>query len=384
MVSILRILVIGAGLVGSVIVRDLLMFYRDLDEVIVGDIDFARASGLANVDRERAGPIELDVCDGEALRRVLRGVDCVVNAVYYGLAPYVIDAAIEAGTPYVDLGSSLYKYDGAFREAGVTAVIDAGGAPGLINMLAKCLVESMDEVEYIHLYDVNREVRGPYRDNPIRWKYSVETILDEATMDAVVFRDGRFIKVPPFTGVEERVFPEPIGRAKVFMIFHPEVITLAETYLDKGVKEVWYKIDAFNLPWDEGMKWRLLADIGFASKEPIDIGGVSVIPRDILLRLLGRLDFSFEGWEGYEMLQAVVSGIRGGGPLVESATAIAEVGWDSGSLLTAVPASIVAYWLARGVVNEPGAYPVERILDARMFFHELSRRDVRLLLGVRE
>lgn len=168
----MRILVIGAGLVGSVIVRDLLKYYNDIDEVLIGDIDYMRASRLAGVDRERFSPIKLDVCDRVSLERVLRGIDCVVNATYYGLAHYVIDVSIETKTPYVDLGSSLYRYDDKFRSAGVTAVIDVGGAPGLINMLAKYLVESMDNIDYIHLYDVIKEVRGPYRVNPIRWKYS--------------------------------------------------------------------------------------------------------------------------------------------------------------------------------------------------------------------
>ncbi len=377
------ILVIGAGLVGSAIVGDLVKFYPDIDRVVVADIDFDKVVGLAESLGDRVEGIKLDVRDVELLKRVLADVDCVVNATYYGLAKYVLEASLETGTPYVDLGSSLYSYHDRFLEAGVTAVIDVGGAPGLINMLAKVLADEMDSIDYIHLYDVSREVRPPDRVNPIRWKYSIETILDEATMDAVVFRDGRFVKVPPFSGMEERVFPEPVGRARVFLIFHPEVLTLAETYLDKGVREVWYKIDAFNLPWDEGMKWRLLAELGLASREPVSVDGVEVVPRDVLLALLGRLELDFRGWRGYEMLRAEVSGYVGGEYRVLDATAVAEVGWDTGSLLMSVPPSIVAYWLARVLIDKPGAYPVERILDADEFFRELGRRPgIKLDIGV--
>ncbi len=375
----LRILVIGAGLVGSVIVKDLARFYRDVDKIIVGDIDLDKALALEKYDNRIEG-IRLDVRDIDAVKRILDKVDCVVNATYYGLAKYVLDAALETKTPYLDLGSSQYGYDEKFKEVGVPAMIDVGGAPGLINMLAKYLVEDLDVVDYIHLYDVNKEVNPPYRENPIRWKYSVETVLDEATMDAVVYREGEFVKVPPFSGMEERFFPEPIGVSKVFMIFHPEVITLAETYRDKGVKEVWYKIDAFNLPWEEGMRWKLIADLGLAGKEPIEVNGVKVSPRSVLLDLLKRLDLSFDGWSGYEMLQAVVAGVKNGEYNVKSATAIAKVSWDTGSLLTAVPASIVAYWLAKGVINEAGAHPVERVLDAGMFFNELSKRRIQIIV----
>jgi len=164
------------------------------------------------------------------------------------------------------------------------------------------------------------------------------------------------------------------------MIFHPEVITLAETYRDNGVKEVWYKIDAFNLPWEEGMKWKLIADLDLAEKEPIEVSGVKVSPRSVLLDLLKRLDLSFDGWSGYEMLQAVVAGVKNGKYNVRSATAIARVSWDTGSLLTAVPASIVAYWLAKGIISEAGAHPVERVLDTEMFFEELSKREVQIVV----
>ncbi len=373
----MRLLVIGAGLVGSVIVRDLVRFYSDIDEVIVGDIDVNRVDTLAK-SFDKVSGVYLDVMDGAALREYLRGVDCVVNATYYGLARYVLDAALDTGTPYLDLGSSLYNYDKAFKERSLTALIDVGGAPGLINMLAKYLVERFDEVNYIHLYDVNREIRGPFKKVPIRWKYSVETMLDESIMDAVVYRGGRFIKVPPFSEVEERCFPEPIGCAKVFLIFHPEVMTLAETYADKGIDEVWYKIDAFNLPWDEGMKWKLIADLGLASNDAVNLDGYEVVPRKVLLKLLRSLNLSFDGWAGYEMLQAVVSGVLRGTKLIGVATAVAEVDSDTGSLLTAVPASIASYLLAKGVINVPGAHPIERIMDTRLFFDEVLRRGIKL------
>jgi len=376
---IMRIVVLGAGRVGKRIVEDLVEYYKDIDEVVVGDISLERAEAAAKADPERVKPVKADVTDRESLHNVLKGADAVINATFYGLAMNVINVALELRIPYTDLGSSLYRTSPRFIEAGVPAVIDTGGAPGLINMLSKYLVERMSSVEYIHLYDVTIETKGPNITAPIRWKYSIETMLDEAIMDVIIYRDGEFIKTRPFTGIEERVFPEPIGKARVFHIFHPEVETLAKTFADKGIKEVWYKIDAFSLPWEEGMKWRLLADLGLAETREIDVDGVKVSPRKVLLTLLKNIPDAWEGWEGYEMLQSVAKGVVDGEPVVGEATAIAHITWRSGSTLTACPASITGYWLAKGILDKPGAYPVEQVMDTDMFFKEMARRDVQLL-----
>ncbi len=375
----MKIVVLGAGRVGKRIVEDLVTRYSDIDEVVVGDISMERAEAAAKADPERATPVKTDVTDRTSLLNILEGADAVINATFYGLAMNVIKAALELKIPYTDLGSSLYHTTKLFEEAGVPAVIDTGGAPGLINMLSKYLVEQMTSVEYIHLYDVTIETRGPDISAPIRWKYSVETMLDEAIMDAVIYRDGRFIQVRPFTGMEERVFPDPIGRAKLFYIYHPEVETLARTFSNKGLKEVWYKIDSFSLPWEEGMRWRLLAELGFADTKEITVDGIKVSPRKVLLALLKKIPDAWSGWEGYEMLQSVVKGVVDGETVLGEATAIAHVTWKTGSTLTACPAAITGYWLAKGIINKPGAYPVEMVMDTKMFFQEMSRRDVDLL-----
>lgn len=369
-------MVIGAGKVGSKIVSDLLDYYEDI-ELIVCDIDRSKLNSIKMLGGDRVYTKKLDVRDVDSVVSVLKGVDAVVNATYYGYAINIIEASIKTRTPYTDLGSSLYKTDRMFREAGVPAVMDTGGAPGLINMLTKFAVERLDMVEYIHLYDVSTEVLSDV-DVPLRYKYNVETILDEAIMDSVIYRDGEFIKVPPFSGLEERLFPPPIGRVKVFHIYHPEVETLANNFRDRGLREVWYKIDAFSLPWEEGMKWRLLAELGFASVNEVDVGGVKVIPRELLLRMLRKLGGGDGYWRGYEMLLSEVSGTVYGRCVRFDVYAYAEIDSITGSVLTASPAAITGYMLAKGMIDEPGAYPVESVIDTKFFFKELSRRPIAL------
>ena len=374
----MKIVVLGAGNVGRHIVEDLLCYYPDVDEVVVGDISLKAAEEAVKRDLSRAKALKIDVTKKDQVRSILKGADSLINATFYRYAIDIINVALEKHVPYIDLGSSLYNMHKMFEEAGVPGVIDAGGAPGVINMLSKYLVEKMDTAEYIHLYDVAVEEEASCKSFPLRWKYSVETMLDEVVMDAVVYRGGKFVKVPPFSGLEERVFPDPIGKNKVFHIYHPEVKTLAWAYGDKGLNEVWYKIDSFNLPWEDGMKWKFLADIGLARNELVEVEGVRISPRKLFLKLLRSLPEVEEVWEGYEMLQSVVKGLYNGQEVVAEATAISHVTSETGSILTSSPAAIVGYWLAKGILDKPGAYPVEQVLDTELFFKELLRRDVKL------
>jgi lysine 6-dehydrogenase len=371
----LRIVVLGAGRVGTAIAEDLVKYYQDIDEIIVGDVVLEKAKSLERFNPERVKGVRVDASKENEILEVIRDADAFINATFYGLAETAIKATLEAKVPYLDLGSGLYRYNDEFVKEGVPAILDIGGAPGLINILTKHAVNMMDEVEYIHLYDANEETRGPKINSPLRYKYSPETVLDEATMPAIVFRDGEFIRVPPVTGFEKKMFPLPIGEKTVFYIYHNEVETLARTFKDKGLKEVWYKIDAFNLPWEDGMKWKLLADIGFSRKEPIEVDSVKIRPLKVLMKLLHELPDAWEGWEGYELLQSEVKGVINGNPAIISISAIAEINWKTGSTLTAAPPAIVGYWLAKKVYSNAGALPPEQAVDSEKFLVELARRD---------
>ncbi len=167
----MKIVVLGAGRVGYAIVEDLIKYYSDIDEIIVGDIIFDKAVEASKLDPDRVTPVKVDASKLDEVINVIRGCDSFINATYYRLARISIEASLKTGVPYLDLGSGLYMYHDSFLSAGVPAVLDIGGAPGLINILAKYGADSLNEVEYIHLYDVNEEVKGPNINAPIRYKY---------------------------------------------------------------------------------------------------------------------------------------------------------------------------------------------------------------------
>jgi hypothetical protein len=139
-------------------------------------------------------------------------------------------AALHLRAHYLDLSSHLtrnpfkaeqFSLAKRFEEKKRVAVINAGAAPGLTNLLVRRAAESMDEVESVHirLYE-SSESRDPIS------QWSPEVTFDEAISNPRVYRNGRFRMERRFAEPEKFQFPPPIGATTVVLAAQDEVSTL--------------------------------------------------------------------------------------------------------------------------------------------------------------
>src|SRR5258706_3250062 len=127
-----RIAVLGCGLVGAAIARDL---SREADfEVLVAD---ASAEALGRLKTEAGVRIrEADLSSPSEIAAVAGQADTVVGALPGRLGLPMLEAVISAGKPIADISFSPedpLALDALAREKGVTAVVDCGVSPGLSN-----------------------------------------------------------------------------------------------------------------------------------------------------------------------------------------------------------------------------------------------------------
>jgi len=108
-----------------------------------------------------------------------------------------------------------------FEEKNRTALINAGGAPGLTNLLAKRASEMLDEVESVQI----RLYESTESQDPIS-QWSPEVTFDEAISNPRVYRDGKFRMEKRFAELEKFRFPDPIGHANVVLAAQDEVATI--------------------------------------------------------------------------------------------------------------------------------------------------------------
>jgi saccharopine dehydrogenase-like NADP-dependent oxidoreductase len=200
-------------------------------------VDFLQDWGVDVVRRDArlAGKEHVDVRDPVSLQLALDGAAVCVNSVDYRMNLEVMRACLDAGAHYVDLGGLFHvtrlqlELDQDFREAGLTAILGLGSAPGKSNLLARAAVERLgEEPRSMEIWAASRDPEAA--DHPFPAPYSVRTLLDELQMKPMVVRDGEIEEVEPLSGEAERDFPEPIGRAKGIYTLHSELATLPAAY----------------------------------------------------------------------------------------------------------------------------------------------------------
>src|SRR5882724_1209020 len=222
----MRIFVLGAGATGSLLAQ---LLERQGHTVWCGDRDPGRARRFLG----KRSTIPIATVNARNLRgivRAARGCQLIVNASASVFNLIVMRAALHLRAHYLDLSSHLTRHPfkaeqfalaKRFEEKRRAAVINAGAAPGLTNLLVKRAAESMDEVDSvrIRLYE-STESRDPVS------QWSPEGSFDEAISSPRVYRNGKFRMEKRFAELEKFQFSAPIGSAAVVLAAQDEVATL--------------------------------------------------------------------------------------------------------------------------------------------------------------
>jgi len=286
---------------------------------------------VARRDFRLEGDEHVDAREAASLARALEGAEVVVNAADYRLNLDVMRGALVAGAHYVDLGGLFHvtrrqlELDEEFREAGLTAVLGLGSAPGKTNLLAAAAARRLgQEPVSMEIWAATRDPAAA--DHPFPAPYSVQTLRDELQMRPVVLRSGELEEVEPLSGEAERDFPEPVGRAKGIYTLHSELATLPSSL--PSLRE-----GSFRLCLSPGLLEKLLALEEGEHPEPYTQSPQSVAVHEVELQ-----------GDGARVVGRTVT--RGG-----SAKSTSE------------PAARVAFEIAKGRLSAPGVRPPELAVD---------------------
>jgi len=364
-----RILVLGGGLVGRVIARDLAR-EKDLHVTVA---DAAQAT-RARLEAEGLPALALDLGDDAAVRQAVAAADVVVGAAPGHMGFRLLRLVIEAGKPYADIAfmpEDFLELDGLARERGVTAVVDCGVAPGLSNLLCGRAAHEFASVEQMLILVGGLPKRRAW---PFEYRvvFSAVDVIEEYTRPARWVEHGRLVTKPALTDVELVDLPR-VGTVEAFNT--DGLRSLATTLHAPFMKEK-------TLRWPgHAEKMRMLRETGFLSLEPIEAGGVRVRPYDVTTRLL------FDAWRlpageaDLTVMRVEATGTVGGSRQTWTWDLYDEAdlasGFHSMARTTGFPCAIVARLLARGELKRPGVHPPERLAGDDGFFG-------RMMDGLRE
>lgn len=373
-----KILVLGGGLVGRVIARDLA---READlHVTVAD---SSQTTRTRLESEELSATALDLTDEAAVRRAVADADVVVGAAPGHMGFRLLRLVIDAGRPYADIAfmpEDFLELDGLARERGVTAVVDCGVAPGLSNLLCGRAEHEFDSVERMLVLVGGLPKRRVW---PFEYRvvFSAVDVIEEYTRPARWVEHGELVTRPALTDVELVSLPR-VGTVEAFNT--DGLRSLAKTLHAPFMKEK-------TLRWPgHAEKMRMLRETGFFGLDPVEAGGVKVRPYDVTTSLLFDAWRLPEGEADLTVMRVEATGTVGGArrtwiwDLYDEADPAA--GFHSMARVTGFPCAIVARMLARGELVRPGVQPPERLAGDDRFFdtmmQELRTRGVEIARSV--
>ncbi len=298
----MKIIVLGAGLVGAPMAIDLA---RDSEfTVSVADVS---TQALSKLGKQHAAiePLQRDLSNPEEVRAMVESFDMVVNAVPGFMGFQTLKSIIEAGKNVVDIAffpEDPFELDELAQEKGVTAIVDCGVAPGMSNVLIGHVDSLLDKAEQILIY-----VGGlpEIREWPYEYKapFSPIDVIEEYIRPARYVEDGELVIRPALSEPELIDFPG-VGTLEVFNT--DGLRSLARTIDAPDMKEKTMRYPGHI------EKMRMLRETGFFSPNEIDINGVKIRPIDITSKLL------FPKWEyahgeaDLTVMRVTVEGTRSG------------------------------------------------------------------------
>jgi len=351
----MKILVLGAGRVGSAIAVDLAAD-RSLD-VRVADRDPARLQQLENAYGLLGERIDLSL--PSTVTRAAGEADAVVSAVPGFLGYRTLEAVLAAGRPAVDIAffpEDPLTLDVAAKRAGVPAIVDCGVAPGMSNILVAHASSRLDETSSVSIYVGGLpETRvGPFE---YRAVFSPIDVIEEYTRPARVVANGGVAVRDALSDLEILHFPG-IGDLEAFTT--DGLRTLTRTIHAPHMIEKTLRYPG------HADKIKLLRDIGLFSRKPVDLDdGTSLRPIDLTTALLFPLWQLQPGERDMTVMRIQVEGLAAAQPVRYTYDLLDRFDDASGTTsmarTTGYAATMALRLLAEGRFDKPGVHPPETL-----------------------
>lgn len=362
----MHIVVLGTGMIGTTVVNEMARF-EGIDRVTAVDVRQESIDKCIEIasNPKVTGKVA-SLATEEDIAKVLKDADVAVACLPHSLSIAAIKAAIQSKCHLVDLVGSMYKEKMELhtkaQEAGVIIVPGCGVAPGIVNFLAAQGIEMLDEAETA-VMTCGGIPRHPVAPLWYQIVFRLESVLGLYTKPAIAIEEGKLVELSPLTGLETLTFPDPVGVCEsVITDAHSTAFTL------KGkVKNLYEKTVRYPGHWE---KMNVLGELGFLDNEPIEFNGNTTTPRKFAEQILAPKMVG-ESNEDITVLRVEVSGVKD-----DKAT---NYTWEMVDLYdherkitsmaktTAMPAAIMAKWIATNKITDTGVVSIEDIIINEKF-----------------
>jgi len=379
----MRVLVIGAGGVGTAAVRTAAKWGL-FERVVVADHELLRAQAAAAGAGDRFAAYKLDASKESEIVELLQAerITTVLNAVDPRFVMPIFRAALAAGVTYMDMAMSLshphpsdpYHTPGVklgdeqfaladqWEERGLMALCGMGVEPGLSDVFARYAADKLfSSIEEVGVRDGANLVVEGYDFCPT---FSIWTTIEECLNPPVIWeKDKEWYTTEPFSEPETFNFPAGIGPVECVNVEHEEVLLIPR----------W--VDARRVTFKYGLGdefigvLKVIHQLGLDKTDPVEVDGVLVSPRDVVAAGLPDPATIGERMHGLTCAGTWVTGLgKDGNPrevylhhVVDNQWCMREFGSQAVVWQTAVNPVVALELIDSGVWSTPGVIGPEAL-----------------------
>jgi len=294
-----RIIVLGAGLVGSVIARDMAANHN----VTSVDINPENLDKMEGVDNLKV--LHADLSQPDSIKNIVADFDLVIGAVPGFMGFQTMKAVIEAGKDIVDISfmpEDFLKLNRLAEKNKVTVVADCGVAPGMGNIILGYHNKNMHVKSYECLVGGLPVVR--------EWPYEYKAVFSPIDVIEEYIRPARYIQNYELVTREALSDPE---------LIHFDGVGTLESWNSDGLRSLMQTMKNIPDMIEKTLRYpgsieylRVLRESGFFSYDEIEVNGIKIRPIDVTAKLLFPKWKLKPGEEDFTIMQITISGMENG------------------------------------------------------------------------
>jgi len=381
-----RVLVIGAGGVGTVVVSKMASLPDVFTDIMLASRTKSKCDVIAGrIGGNRVQTAQVDADNVPELVQLIRSFkpDIVVNVALPYQDLHIMDACLETGVAYLDTAnyeppeeakfeySWQWAYEDRYRNAGLTAILGCGFDPGVTSIFtAYAAKHHFKEIHYLDIVDCNAGDHG----KPFATNFNPEINIREVTQKGKYWENGEWVVTEPHEIHKPLTYPG-IGPKESYVIYHEELESLVKNFPTIRRARFWMTFGQEYLT-----HLRVIQNIGMARIDPIIYNGVEIVPIQFLKAVLPNPGDLGENYKGWTSIGCRIKGISKEGKELtyyiwnncSHEEAYRETGTQGVSYTTGVPAAIGAMMYLKGLWKKPGVWNVEQF-DPDPFMAELNR-----------
>ncbi len=371
-----KVLIIGAGGVGNVVVKKCAMNPEVFSEVVLASRTKSKCDAIAEECAKIGLPTKVETAqvDADNVPELVALINKVKPFMIINVAlPYqdltIMDACLETGIHYMDTAnyepkdvakfeySWQWAYQERFKEKGLMALLGCGFDPGVTQVYtAYANKHHFDEMHYLDIIDCNAGDHG----KAFATNFNPEINIREITQKGKYWENGEWIEIEAMS-IHKPIDYPGIGPKESYVLYHEELESLVKNFPTLKRARFWM---TFGQQYITHLN--VLENVGMTSIKPIKFKGMDIVPLEFLKAVLPEPSSLGENYSGETSIGCQIKGIKDG---VDKTYYVwnnckhqdcwKEVQAQGVSYTTGVPAMLGAMMMITGEWMKPGVWNCE-------------------------